>query len=349
MSPMQPLLNMMRSGRLTKLPSHLRWLPLLFAFTAVAGSGVGSDPEAYKLLEKMWQASHQLNYEGTFAYLNNDQIETMHLTHTANGGQEQERLISLNGVQREVVRDNHSVVYIMPDNQLVAAKLRSESDGSLSNAKDLSQFYQLQIRQDDRVAGRQANVILIMPLDNYRYGHRMFLDAEHGLALKSEVLDGRGESVSQIMFTQLHVDPEITIDRQDDSANDMASRSNFSWVNQVPARRLNAKNSAMQVSPWIFSMLPEGFRLTVHTRRPTTKGRDRVDHFIFSDGLASLSVYIERMGAKKGLIGASKMGAINVYGRRIDEHQVTVVGEVPERTVRELAQGVVANRVGAGR
>jgi sigma-E factor negative regulatory protein RseB len=325
---------------------YLRFLSFLFVFSAVADGGVESDPEAYLLLEKMWQSSRELNYEGTFVHLNDGHMETMRLVHTADGGQERERLTSLNGVQREVVRDNHSVVYILPDSQLVAAKLRSGDDGLPLHAEELSQFYQLKTLSDERVAGRQANVVLIMPLDNYRYGHRLFLDAEHGLPLKSEVLDDAGDTVSQVMFTQLNVDPEIRISKEEDGEGDVMNRGEFSWVNQAPARRLNPNNSVkQQLSPWGFPTLPDGFRLTVHTQRPAAEGRDNVDHFLFSDGLASFSVYIERMANKKGLSGASRMGAINVYGRRLDEYQVTAVGEVPERTVRELAKGVTATKL----
>jgi sigma-E factor negative regulatory protein RseB len=273
-------------------------------------------------------------------------METMRLVHTADGGREQERLISLNGAQREVVRDNHSVVYILPDSQLVAAKLRSENHSLPLNSENLSQFYQLKILDDERVAARLAKVVLIMPLDNYRYGHRLFLDAEHGLPLKSEVLDDAGDTVSQVMFTQLNVDPEIRITEEEDSEVDVVNRGEFSWVNQVPARRLNKTNGTVQqVSPWGFPTLPEGFRLTVHAQRPATGTRDMVDHFLFSDGLASFSVYIERMTNKKGLSGSSRMGAINVYGRRLGEYQVTAVGEVPERTVREMAVGVTAAKL----
>ncbi len=328
---------------------YLRFLPFLFVFSAVADGGIEFDPEAYRLLEKMWQASRQLNYEGTFVYLNDDHMEAMRLVHTANGGREQERLTSLNGVEREVVRDNHSVVYIIPDSRLVAAKLRNGDDDLPLNSEELTQLYQLRILSDQRVAGRQANVVLIMPLDNYRYGHRLFLDAEHGLPLKSEVLDDAGDTVSQIMFTQLHVGTDVGLTGEDNSEGDVMNRGEFSWVNQAPARRLNAKDNAVQEFSWDFPTLPSGFRLTVHAQRPETGGRDKVDHFLFSDGLASFSVYIERMANKNGLSGASRMGAINVYGRRLDEYQVTAVGEVPERTVRELAKGVIIKNIGADR
>ncbi len=324
--------------------SYLRFLPFLFVFSAVADGGIEFDAEAYASLKKMWQASRQLNYEGTFVYLNDGRMETMRVVHTVDGENEKERLTSLNGVQREVVKDNHSVVYILPDSRLVAAKLRNDNSDLPLGSEEISQYYQLKTMSDERVAGKLSNVILIMPLDNYRYGHRLSIDAEHGLPLKSEVLDSAGDTVSQIMFTQLHVDPDIKIAREDDSDSDVMNRGEFSWVTQVPARRLNAKESASEESLWSFPTLPDGFRLTVHARRPATGHRDIVDHFLFSDGLASFSVYIERIGDKKGLTGASRMGAVNVYGRRMDEYQITAVGEIPERTVREVAKGVTANR-----
>jgi len=40
------------------------------------------------------------------------------------------------------------------------------------------------------------------------------------------------------------------------------------------------------------------------------------------------------------LIGSSQQGGINVYSRQLDEHLVTVLGETPGATVRQIAFSV---------
>jgi len=59
------------------------------------------------------------------------------------------------------------------------------------------------------------------------------------------------------------------------------------------------------------------------------------------DGLASVFVYIEKLDVgKKRFVGSSYMGAVNIHGVVVDEHQVTVVGEVPAATVKMVADSI---------
>jgi sigma-E factor negative regulatory protein RseB len=315
-------------------------LALLFAVSTTPQADEQVN-EAYQWLERMWQAVHQLNYEGTFVYLHDNHMESLHLVHSAANGQERERLRSLNGVSREVVRDNHSIICVLPDSRSVSAELRSGGMGSGEQAtfdpEQLSSNYDFYLQGKGRIAGRSAAVVVVVPRDQYRYGHRLFLDEESALPLKTELLDSAGEPVSQVMFTDLRIDPEIKIGA---GGNEPAlGEEHYAWVYQKPARRIQEGES--ETAGWLFPNLPKGFHLSVHAKRPADHRRKAIDHFVFTDGLATFSVYVEKADTKNGLIGESRMGAINVYGTQLNEYHVTVVGEVPLQTVRELAQGVV--------
>lgn len=319
---------------------NLVWLYFLIALSSAAQAG-GEEKEAYRWLEKMWQAVHQLNYEGTFVYLHDNHMESLHLVHSAADGQERERLTSLNGVSREVVRDNHSIICVLPDRRSVSAELRSSSRATGENGtldpEQLSPYYEFHMQGKGRIAGRPVVVLVVVPKDDYRYGHRLFLDKESALPLKTELLDNKGEPVSQVMFTSLRVDPEIRIGAGEDEPG--LGDEHYAWIYQKPALRM--RGSENEVADWFFPNLPKGFRLSVHARRPATKKRTMIDHFVFTDGLATFSVYVEKASINSGLMGESRMGAVNVYGTRLNDYQVTAVGEVPLQTVRELAQGVV--------
>jgi sigma-E factor negative regulatory protein RseB len=139
------------------------------------------------------------------------------------------------------------------------------------------------------------------------------------------------------MFTSLRIDPQIKLGAGENETT--LGEEHYAWIYQKPARRM--RDSSSETADWLFPNLPKGFRLSVHAKRPADNRRKEIDHFVFTDGLATFSVYVEKADSRSGLIGESRMGAINVYGTQLNEYHVTAVGEVPLQTVRELAQGIV--------
>ena len=74
-----------------------------------------ADPEAMKILERMGIASKQLNYQGVFAYQTGNSLQSIRIIHRADDQGETERLVSLNGAAREVIRTNDLVTCIFPE------------------------------------------------------------------------------------------------------------------------------------------------------------------------------------------------------------------------------------------
>ena len=92
---------------------------------------------------------------------------------------------------------------------------------------------------------------------------------------------------------------------------------------------------------WVVKHLPAGFELTDFQRKRMRKGGASVEHLVFSDGLATMSVYVEKLiSDDKAFLGLSSMGALNAFGAVVDGYQVTVVGEVPPATVQMVAHSV---------
>jgi sigma-E factor negative regulatory protein RseB len=272
-----------------------------------------------------------LSYEGVLVYAHDSRLETLRIVHTVENGKVKEVLESLNGPSRRVTRDNDRVTCRLSGDGLISVHGQGLSMDLLGsgaiNPRSLSPNYTVRSLGSARVAGRQTEVVGIIPRDALRYGYRFYLDLESGLPLKSDLIGTEDEPIEQIIFTSLTLGP-----------------------NQVSAvvRKHESLVETDRESPanpprfWRFEHLPEGFELIMvdHSADDAERG---LEHFVLSDGLASVSVYIEK-GAEDGLSGGSRIGAVHAVGGKVAGHQVTVVGEVPADTVDAVLAGVV--RVG---
>jgi negative regulator of sigma E activity len=102
--------NLSKSTLLTRSPPILSTLALL-----LAGAAAFADDSAQELLRNMHDATRELNYDGVFVYQRGDQIDSMRLIHKFADGTETERLISLSGPAREVIRDGTQVTCLFAD------------------------------------------------------------------------------------------------------------------------------------------------------------------------------------------------------------------------------------------
>ncbi len=319
---------------------HRRLLIQILMLLPMASAVAESRNEAYRWLEKMHNAVQQLNYEGTFVYLHNQHMESMRIIHTVVDGVERERLISLNGSQREVVRKDGEVICIQPDIKTVLVGKRGAKRGIANiipyEPSKISAYYDFFVHGEERIADKRAKVIMVIPKDENRYGHRVSLDMESALPLRTDLLDNSGKPVSQIMFTSMKIGPTVK-----DNALELVTHDelkNYTWNYQKPMQKQHPGNGNSR-SRWVFQSLPDGFRMSLHESRES--GSDNgVEHFVFTDGLATMSVYIEKAMSDKLFEGGSQMGAIHAFGTNVNGFQITAVGEVPAQTVKRFAQSV---------
>ena len=300
--------------------------------------GVDSSREAQQWLVRMSQAAQQLNYQGNFIYLHNGKLESMRVVHKFDKEGERERLISLNGVAREIVRDNSHVTCILPDDKSVMVdKSRPKKlfpvDLTSQDVMRLSEYYNFELAGQDRIASRDTQIVRVKPRDRFRFGYRLWLDTETGLLLKSDMVDENGKPVEQIMFTGVDFSPSIA----DELLKPELMGREYKWFE-------HEKDEAASIETeqnWQVASLPAGFAMTEHGKRMLPTANNPVDHFVYSDGLATVSVYIEKIEAQDDLMrGLSHMGAVHVFGNVVNDFQVTVVGEVPASTVTMIGDSV---------
>lgn len=296
--------------------------------------------DAALLLSKAMQATSRLNYSGVFVYRQGNISETSRIVHFVDGGKEYEHLEVLDGSPREVVREGDEITCYMPETRTVFVEHRSEH-GSFpvmlpASLGSISEHYSISAGPTQRVAGHETQTIVLEPRDEYRYGHRFWVDKNSGLLLKASINDGHHELLESFAFTELNlgISPDIAKIRPQ-------VKTSEDWiVHHVAAR----ESSRAEESNWIFRNPLPGFRRTAGMRRQVRLNSPESLHFVFSDGLSAISVFIEPNAGAKPDRQVVNMGAINAYRRILGDYQILVMGDVPAVAVKRFADGIELRR-----
>ena len=305
-----------------------------------------AENDAVALLERMTQAGKELNYQGVFAYQTGRTLQSIQIYHHNDAEGESERLMSLNGVAREVIRSNDMVTCINPEGKQINVSRRPLGRGFPSDlprrVRSATPYYDLILGEEERIAGRMTQELEIQPLDNYRYGYRLWVDKETDLLLKSELLADNGDVLETFAFSAIETGVEIS----DQDLKPQTSGEEMTWHQSEQGKPLSLSNDRL-ISTWEPSWLPDGFSLVAAQNRLRANNGAYVEQRVFSDGLSSVSIFIERIKARHShLQGGSDMGAVNAFGTIIHSHFVTVVGEVPAITVEKIGAGIQFNMPG---
>jgi len=151
--------------------------------------------------------------------------------------------------------------------------------------------------------------------------------------MKSSLLDENEQVIEEVMFTRLELfdgDNKPFIDTMPPIDD------NFTLVRYHSG---DSSETFAADNAWQLTDTPGGFWRESVLRRETPDGDSFVQQMVYTDGLASLSIFIEK---KTDLTqsGVSSMGAVNAFIRILNDHSVTAIGEVPAITVRQVAESV---------
>jgi len=306
---------------------------LLLAFA----SGPAPAQQARDWLERMNSAIEDLNYRGTFVHVLGGTAETLHIVHRNADGESGERILSLDGAGREIVRQGDRVQGILPDQRIVLLETRrdvSPLSRLPSNVAELESHYEIGLGGSARVADRAVQVLEIKPRDEFRYGYTLWLDEATAMPLRSHLIDDKGEVVEQILFTQIEVPADIPA---------AALEATIDTTGFTTLQALESAPSAADI-PWRASAVPGGFTLSVATQSQMAGSDTPVEHLVYSDGLATVSVFIEARETKADVgEGFSNVGSTNAFSLTLRGRKVTAMGEVPPQTVRTIASSLVAD------
>ncbi|HJW81752.1 MAG TPA: MucB/RseB C-terminal domain-containing protein [Acidiferrobacterales bacterium] len=294
--------------------------------------------DAQALFARMHQAGRNLDYDGTFVYQHGDQLESLRIIHKAGTGGVRERLVSLNGAPREIIRTDSEVRCYLPDENAVLIEHRRADNRNFpallpDSLAQLKGHYKIRVGKEGRVAGRKAVSVRIKPRDAYRYGYLLWADEASGLLLKASLLDEQGGVVEQYMFTQVAIGKPIP----ESELKPQYPTKGIVW------QRAGDKMPTQSSGQWTAARLPAGFALSARMMRMLPARKQPVEHLVYSDGLAVVSVFVERAddAVKPNVLsGLTHMGAVHAFGKVVDGHQVTVVGETPAGTVDMIGESV---------
>jgi len=317
--------------------SRLLILWILSAPLTLWAVGNGEVVDERHLLFEMSKALHEVNYKGTFTYRRDDQMQGIEITHGVKGTREFERMVTLNGPAREIVRDDEQVrCEFQQDDPFTVEQSNYPRPFVLSDPEQLSQleqFYKISGEQSSPIAGFASRKILLMPKDNYRYGYRFWVSAnEPHLLLRSEMVAGSGTILEQLLFTSLQI-----LERAPDE---------FDAVLQLSERSAPEKmSSEPELFNWRVARLPPGYRHETERFSSMVTGNrhaQKVEHHLYSDGFSSVSLFIEMMDDAMEQFQpiASQMGAVSLVSYLNDGHKIVVVGEVPLATAELIAHSV---------
>jgi sigma-E factor negative regulatory protein RseB len=310
---------------------------VILALTALLAAPRALAEDVTAWLERTAAAARDLNYIGTIVYQHGARVETSRLIHWNDGGSEREKLVSLDGPPREVIRSGSEARCYYPEAKLIRVEPRALRNAfpslSLAERRALFGNYLFHKAEAGRVAGLAAQAYVFEPKDGLRYGRKFWVDDATGLLLKARIANERGDVIEQFSFTDLTIGAKID-----------SKMLEPTWTATAPDWRM--QNAATgEIVPrdtgWFVGRLPAGFSKIAEGYRSLHARRDPVVHLVYSDGLVAVSVFIEKGGSiPPRPLGLSQQGGVNVYVRPVDDRIVTVLGEVPGTTVRQIAYSV---------
>jgi sigma-E factor negative regulatory protein RseB len=312
----------------------MRWVLLIAALLAPTFASLAYATDGLTLLSKIATAAHNLNYTGAFVYRRAGHEETSHIAHVLVDGQEIERIVVLDGSPREVVRHGQQVRCFLPEEDLliIEDQSRQKRFPALLPAglSDLARHYSVKPGSKARVAGIDAQTILLEPKDAMRYAHELWMDPISGLLLKSTLLSERGQVLESFSFTQVNIGGSV-----DPVALKPRYESRAYKVQKVRSDEMRADDLA-----WSFKDIPSGFRKINAMRRKNPNKEQESLQVVFSDGLAAISIFIEPSAANESDTGTESFGPMHVYRRKAGDFRYIVIGEVPAEAVRRLGDGI---------
>lgn len=305
---------------------------------AWADAEVQADP--WVLLNKAAHAARDLSYKGIFMYQSGTNSRSIEITHMNAGQGEYSRILMLDGLPQEVLSQGSDIVIFSPrDEKVVIEKRRGKNlfPALLPVNMDLvKSSYQARVSGTERVAGREGVIVLLEPRDSYRYGYKLLTDKEFGLLLKATTLNQRNEVIEQIAFSQLNL---LNMNDMGWFKPKVEPGKPYVMEEEVPS------SVAEKPHDWKLEELPPGYRQIDHIKRMVSGKTKPVNQVIFSDGLSSVSLFIEPLvNGDRPKVGHTMIGPTNFYANVNNGYQIVVVGEVPQATVSQIANSVHFNK-----
>nr|WP_302175741.1 MucB/RseB C-terminal domain-containing protein [uncultured Hydrogenophaga sp.] len=290
-------------------------------------------------LTRMHEASRMRAYTGTLVVTAGTSMSASKIWHVCDGTRQMERVDTLTGEPRTTLRRDNEVITLIPESRTAVVEKR-ESLGlfpDLLRTPDnlIPGFYSVREMGHQRIAGHLADMVEILPKDDLRFGYRIWSEQGSGLVVKLQTLGPQGSVLEQVAFTELQMDAPVSMDKL---AATMKDTRGYEVV------RPTLRKTTPEAQGWRLKEPVPGFAsMSCHVREPDSAGKASPAsmQWVFSDGLASVSLFVEPFDPRQhGQERAAAMGATQSVSRRIGEYWVTALGEVPRATLKRFTRSL---------
>lgn len=297
-------------------------------FFACAAFGVQADPSLWNLVWASHEQAKSLSYSGLLITESGKYSQTSRLLHQSTGGNEFEVLERLDGQPAKWIRHNDQIQCVIPDRKMILTDRRHTSVSfprvlaEANGASMLERLYSISELPGRRVAGRAVRVLKLSPSDDMRYEYRLYLDRENKLLLRSELYSPQGEVLENVGFKEISFEPALI-------ENPSLMKAGPGWrTSSTEVRSLDSNEL-----PYDLPDLAFGFKKTDTVCRVKSKD-EQIHQTVYSDGLSTLSVFIQKHQANHSMPQVPMShGAVMSKSETQGGHMVTVLGEVPEKTL----------------
>jgi len=297
--------------------------------------GVVTDTDVNKWLARMHEASRHRAYTGTFVVSAGPKTASARIWHICDGTQQMERVEPLSGPPRSTFRRNAQVITFFPDSKVAISENRDSlglfPDFLKTGGSNIAEHYHLKLVGSERLVGVDADIVQLMAKDKFRYGYRLWTEKRSGLVVQLQTLDLDGHVIEQSAFSELQIDAPVN----------MAKLSNMMGATEgYKIERPQLQKTSADAQGWGLRKPVAGFGPVGCYLRPTQT--DSTLQWMFSDGLANVSLFIENFDARRHTReGASEAGgATRTVTRRLDGWWMTAMGEVPVTTLNIFVQAL---------
>jgi sigma-E factor negative regulatory protein RseB len=277
---------------------------------AACAANAAPGEDALSWLQRAAQAARVGSYAGTFVHTNGDRTATMRLD---------------------------EVFCYFPDAKTVRLDRRATArffPTVLSGTPTaVAASYDVKLGPTERVLGHECRWIRLEPRDAMRHGQSVCSEVASGLILRARTFNDRRVPIEHYTFTDVRIGPQAA---RPDMKSIFEARVRR-WINDAQPR----EDAQASDTGWTVTNAPAGFFKVAELRR-SLPGRDHpVAQLIYSDGLASLSVFVEpNKGPARNSEASSEDGATAFFVRPMGDILVSVLGEVPLGTAQQVARSV---------
>ncbi len=300
---------------------------------------------AEEWLQAMSKAQRETNFVGTLSYFDGAELTTLKYSHVILDGQVQERVSHLNGPKRELKRDGANVtIEVSQDDELLQMREQFEAGAITTTFQQpfdkLGENYDLEITGTGRIADRTAKCISVVPKEPDRYAIFLWIDEETCLLLRSEMRDEDHRLVNVLQFTDLKTK---TVEPSEHAFSGEQTSGVVVDLKGVATKEV----PSIEEVGWHTDWVPKGFQRSSSDTEGSF-GSDTVRNVMYSDGLVAFSIFVEPAPEslqKAPMESETVSGSTVVVSRRVqhkkgDPSLVTVVGDLPKKTVWRIARGV---------